>query len=73
MRKLAAVATVALSLGLVAPASAETANPHASCQAPVSSSFAGQPGGRATELQSAFAEAAEFGVRVGAGTSPRTP
>ncbi|HLM09241.1 MAG TPA: hypothetical protein VK307_06000 [Thermoleophilaceae bacterium] len=66
MRKLAALATVALSLALVAQASAETANPHASCQALVNSSFAGQPGGRAAELQDAFAEAADLGVPVGA-------
>jgi hypothetical protein len=66
MRRLGAVATVALSLALVAPASAETADPHASCQALVNSGFAGQPGARAVELQSAFAEAAERGVPVGA-------
>jgi hypothetical protein len=66
VRKLAAVATVALSLVLVAPASAETASPQASCQALVNSGFAGQPGARAAELQDAFAEAAEFGVPVGA-------
>jgi hypothetical protein len=66
VRKLAAVATVALSLALVAPASAETANTHASCQALVNSGFAGQPGARAAELQDAFGEAAEFGVPVGA-------
>jgi hypothetical protein len=66
VRKLAAVATVALSLVLVAPASAETADPHASCQALVNSSFAGQPGARAVELQDAFAEAADLGVPVGA-------
>jgi hypothetical protein len=66
MRKLAVVASTALSLALVAPALAETADPHASCQALVNSSFAGQPGARAVELQSAFAEAAERGVVVGA-------
>ena len=66
MRKPAAVATVVLSLTLVASASAETANTHASCQALVNSSFAGQPGARAAELQSAFEEAAERGVTPGA-------
>lgn len=64
MRKPAAVATVALSLGLVGPASA--ASPQASCQALVNSGFAGQPGARAAELQDAFAEAADLGVPVGA-------
>jgi len=66
VRKLAAVATVALSLVLVASASADTADPHASCQALVNSSFAGQPGARAAELQDAFEEAAESGVTPGA-------
>ena len=61
---LAAFATLALALGLSGPASA--ADPHASCQALVNSSFAGTPGGRAAELQSAFEEAAERGVPVGA-------
>jgi hypothetical protein len=57
-------AALAMALGLSDPASA--ASPPASCQALVSSSFAGQPGARAAELQDAFAEAAERGVRVGA-------
>jgi len=52
------------ALGLSGPASA--ADPHASCKALVNSSFAGQPGARAAELQSAFEEAAERGVPVGA-------
>ena len=60
----AVFATLALALGLSGPASA--ADPHASCQALVSSSFAGEPGGRALELQDAFEEAAESGVPVGA-------
>jgi len=55
---------LALTIGLSAPALA--ASSQASCQALVNSSFAGQPGGRAEELQSAFAEAAERGVPVGA-------
>jgi hypothetical protein len=57
-------ATLAVGLGLSGPASA--ADPHASCQALVNSSFAGQPGARAAELQDAFDEAAERGVPVGA-------
>jgi hypothetical protein len=60
------IATLALALGVSASASAATASPHASCQALVNSSFAGTPGGRAAELQSAFEEAAERGVPVGA-------
>ena len=66
MRAPAAVATMVLSIGVASPASATTVNPHASCQALVNSSFAGQPGGRAAELRSAFEEAAERGVPVGA-------
>jgi hypothetical protein len=60
----AVLATLALALGLSGPASA--ASPQASCQALVNSSFAGQPGARAAELQSAFEEAAERGIPVGA-------
>ncbi len=56
--------TLALALGMGGAASA--ASPQASCQALVNSSFAGEPGARAVELQSAFAEAAERGVPVGA-------
>jgi hypothetical protein len=61
---LAVLATLGLVLGLSGPASA--ADPHASCQALVNSSFAGQPGARAAELRSAFEEAAERGIPVGA-------
>ena len=61
---LAALATLALVLGLSGPAWA--ASPEASCQALVNSSFAGQPGARAAELQSAFEDAADRGVPVGA-------
>ncbi len=61
---LAVLATLALALGVSGVASA--AAPPASCQALVNSSFAGQPGGRAVELQDAFEEAAESGVPVGA-------
>jgi hypothetical protein len=63
-RSLLALATLAVVLGSSGPASA--ASPQASCQALVNSSFAGQPGARAAELQSAFEEAAERGVPVGA-------
>jgi hypothetical protein len=61
---LAFTTALALAVGLSGPASA--ASPQASCQALVNSSFAGQPGGRAAELQDAFGEAAERGVPVGA-------
>jgi hypothetical protein len=61
---LAVLAALAMVLGLSGPASA--ASPQASCQALVNSSFAGQPGARAAELQDAFEEAAERGVPVGA-------
>jgi hypothetical protein len=57
-------AALALALVLSGPASA--ASPQASCQALVNSGFAGQPGARAAELQSAFEEAAERGIPVGA-------
>jgi hypothetical protein len=60
----AVLATLALALGLSGAASA--ASPQASCQALVNSSFAGQPGARAVELRSAFEEAAERGIPVGA-------
>jgi hypothetical protein len=56
--------TLALVLGISGWASG--AAPPASCQALVNSSFAGQPGARAAELQSAFEEAAERDVPVGA-------
>jgi hypothetical protein len=59
------LATLALALGISASASGAAAPP-ASCQALVNSSFAGQPGARAAELQSAFEEAADRGVPVGA-------
>jgi hypothetical protein len=62
---LAVLAASALALGLSGPASS-AASPQASCQALVNSSFAGQPGARAAELQDAFGEAAERGIPVGA-------
>ena len=57
MRKPAAIATVVLSLALVAPASAASADPHASCAGTVSASVAGQPGVRATIAHGFIAEA----------------
>jgi hypothetical protein len=67
MKHPAAVATVMLSLGLVAPASAATADPHASCAGTVYASIAGQPGARA-EIQFlyVFPDAAAYGVPPGA-------
>jgi hypothetical protein len=59
------LATLALALVISGSASGAAAPP-ASCQALVNSSFAGQPGARAAELQSAFEEAADRGVPVGA-------
>ena len=61
---LALFAALAVSLWLSGPASA--ADPHSSCQGLAASSLAGQPGARAAELQSAFEEAADRGVPVGA-------
>lgn len=57
MRKPAAFATTVVSLALVAPASAATADPHASCAGTVSSSFASQPGVRAEIAHGFIAEA----------------
>ena len=62
MRNPAAVATVILSLGLVAPASAATADPHASCAGTVSASVASQPGYRAEIAHGFIAEAHSEGV-----------
>jgi hypothetical protein len=61
---LAVSTALAVAIGFCGVASA--ADPGASCQALVSSSFAGQPGARAAEGLDAFAEAAERGVPVGA-------
>jgi hypothetical protein len=67
MRHPAAVATVMLSLGLVAPATAATADPHASCSGTVYASLAGEPGARA-EIQFlyTFPDAAAYGAPPGA-------
>ncbi len=52
------LATVALALGLSAPASAATANPTASCAGKVGASLAGQPpGDRAVIAHGFIAEA----------------
>jgi hypothetical protein len=65
MRNPAAVATVMLSLGLVAPASAATPDPHASCSAKLASNVAGQPGVRAEIMHDARAEANSLGLVLG--------
>jgi hypothetical protein len=67
MRKPAALVTAVVSLALVAPASAATADPHASCAGTVYSSLAGQAGARA-EIQflHTFPDADGYGVLPGA-------
>jgi hypothetical protein len=50
MRKPAAVATVVLSLGLVVPASAATADPHASCSGLVGPYYAEQGSGTHSDV-----------------------
>jgi hypothetical protein len=62
MRKPAAVATAVVSLALVAPASAASADPHASCAGTVGASFASQPGVRAGIAHGFIAEAHSEGV-----------
>jgi hypothetical protein len=59
---LALFATLAVALGLSAPASAATANPHASCAGKVGASLAGQPGPRAVIAHGFIAEAHSEGV-----------
>jgi hypothetical protein len=67
MRKLAALATAVVSLALVAPASAATADPHASCAGTVYASLAGQAGAR-TEIAHGFiAEAHSEGAHTPGG------
>jgi hypothetical protein len=63
----AALATTVLSLALVAPASAASADPHASCAGTVYASISGQAGARA-EIQflHVFPDAAAYGVPLGA-------
>ena len=67
MRKRTALATAVLSLALVAPASAATADPHASCAGTVYASLAGQAGARA-ERQFLYTvpDAAAYGAPPGA-------
>ena len=66
MRKPAALATLAVSLGLVSPASAATVDPHASCSAKLSTMFtAGEPGARADVSHGARAEANSIGLTLG--------
>jgi hypothetical protein len=66
MRKPAGVATVVLSLALVAPAPAATPDPHASCSAKLSTMFtAGDPGARADVSHQARAEANSIGLTLG--------
>ncbi len=57
--------TLVLVLGLSGPASAATVNPHASCSAKLSASFAGQPGARAEVSHGARAEANSIGLTLG--------
>jgi hypothetical protein len=66
-RSLVAVfATVALALALSAPASAATANSHASCAGLAGASRAGQPGAQAEVVFGVMSEAAAEGVPPGA-------
>jgi hypothetical protein len=62
MRKPAAVATAVVLLALVAPASAASADTHASCAGTVGASVAGQPGDRAGIAHGFIAEAQSEGV-----------
>ena len=67
MRKPAALATAVVSLALVAPASAATADPHASCAGTVYASIAGQAGARADiQFLNVFPDAAAEGKPPGA-------
>jgi hypothetical protein len=67
MRKPAAVATVVLSLGLVAPASAATANQQASCAGLVGPYYAAQgPGTHANVTRGVVAEMQADGLPPGA-------
>jgi hypothetical protein len=62
---LAALATLALVLGLSGSASG-AANPVASCSGLVGSSFAGQPGGAASDRRDGLDEATNEGIPPGA-------
>jgi hypothetical protein len=59
---LAALATLALVLGLSSPAWSATANPNASCAGQVGASLAGQAGARAVIAHGFIAEARSEGV-----------
>jgi hypothetical protein len=65
MRKPAVLATLVLSLGLVAPASAATADPHAGCAGKVGAWLADDPGARAERQFGAFADAAAYTEELG--------
>jgi len=66
MRKPVTLAATVLSLALAAPASAATADPHASCAGTVYASIAGQPGARADiQFLYVFPDAAAYGVPPG--------
>jgi hypothetical protein len=60
------LATVALALGLSAPASAATANHHASCAGLAGPSRAGQPGAQAEQALRFIVSANQQGVPPGA-------
>jgi hypothetical protein len=67
MRKPAALGATVLSLALAAPASAATADEHASCSGAVYSTLTGQPGARADiNFFGTFPDAAAYGVPPGA-------
>ena len=59
-------ATLALALGLSAPASAATADTHASCAGLAGASRAGQPGGQAEVVRDVVTEAHLGGFSPGA-------
>jgi hypothetical protein len=58
-------ATLTVWFALVAPASAASPDPHASCSAKLSSSVAGEPGARAEISHQARAEANSIGLTLG--------
>lgn len=62
MRKPVPVATVVLSLAMVAPAPAAATDPHAGCAGTVGASLASQAGGRAGVAHGFIAEAHSEGV-----------
>jgi hypothetical protein len=62
---LVVIATLALVLGLSSAASG-AANPVASCMGLTASSFAGQPGGEASDRFDGIDQAAEQGITPGA-------